>query len=222
MDHSGNLTTRPTGDALDSIALGVLKACREVVVRQQEVLPLLAALLDVKENQVFYDWMFRRIDPDPGTIGDTGWSHHFHGFECDLRHADGRFLRIDFGPRGRLDTFTMWGILQFVMTSRPPWSEFADLKNYFAQTAPPFDELSGSHSMMCAVWDALETRGAFEPADPALVTFLEGHTATEVGGLTYIRLPEDTHDELRMDCLVAHRPVLSRIGHQLLEMHTHA
>ncbi len=209
---------RPPSRSPSLLEIGVLEACREVVVRQQQVVPLLAAALGVPTDQVFYTWMFR-LSEGPGRIGDSGWSERFHGFECDLRHSDGRFLRIDFGPKGRLDTFTMWGILQFIMTSAPPWSEFPDLKQYLAEKEPPLNELSGSFSKMCAVWDTLEARGAFEQADPALIAFQARYTAVESDGLTWIRLPPDTPEEIQMDCCVAHRPILSVLGHQLLDVY---
>ena len=206
---------QPLSDFPDPIEIGVLEACREVVIRQQEVVPLLAAVMGVSASDVFYTWMSGRHE-GPGRIGESGWSERFHGFECDLRHADGRFLRVDFGPKGRLDTFTMWGVLQFIMTSAPPWLEFADLKGYFAEKEPPLNELSGSFSRIRAIWDMLEARGAFEPADPELVEFTARYTAVEADGRTWLRLPPDTPNEVLLDCLVAQRQVLSATGHQLL------
>ncbi len=212
-------TIRPEGSPLSPVEIGVLEACQEVVTRQKEVLPLLAKAVGVPEDQVFYTWAFRRCKQSGG-IGETGWSHFFHGLECDLRHADGRFLRLDFGPKGRSDTFTSWGVLQFIMTSAPPWSEFPDLKREFADRGPPYDEYAGSMTKIRAVWDTLEARGAFEPADPELVAFQARHTTRGPDGLNYVRFPPGTPEEIQVDCSVAHRPILSAIGHRLLEAHS--
>ena len=73
---------------------------------------------------------------------------------------------------------------------------------------------------MGAVWDALAARGAFEPADPALVGFQADHTTIGPDGLRYIRFPPGTPEELTIDCAVAYRPILSSVGHRLLEAHS--
>jgi hypothetical protein len=204
------------GCPLNPSEIGVLKACHEVVTRQQELLPLLAKAVGVPEREVWYTWAFRRCKQS-GRVGESGWSYFFHGIECDLKHADGRFLRLDFGPKGRMDTFTAWGVLQFIMTSAPPWSEFVDLKQHLAERGPPFNELSGSFSKMVAIWAALEARGAFEPADPELVAFQARYTTIGPEGITYVTLPPGTSDEVQVDCMVAHRPILSAVGHHLLD-----
>src|SRR5688572_23142460 len=102
---------------MDPIELGVLEACREVVHRQHELLPLLAAALNVREEDVFYTWALRQCKQH-GALEGTDWWYFFHGMECDLKNkVDGRFLRIDFGPDSSVDTFTAWGVLQYIMTS---------------------------------------------------------------------------------------------------------
>src|SRR5438876_540615 len=91
---------------LGPLELAVLEACREATVRNQEMLPLLAAALGVSEAEVFYTWAFRKCRQRI-RLGETDWVTFFHGLECDLKNQkDGRFLRIDFGPGGRVDTFT--------------------------------------------------------------------------------------------------------------------
>ena len=218
MVHRNGLPTPQPGDSLGPIEIGVLEAFQESVARKEELLPLLAQAVSVPEDRLFYTWAARRCKQS-GRIGDSGWAYFFHGLECNLRHADGRFLRIDFGPKGRLDTFNGWGVLQFIMTSTPPWSEFADLKQHFAEREPPFDEYAGSFSKMCPVSEALEARGVFEPADPELVAFQARYTTTGADGIAYVRLPPDTPDEVHADCSVADRSVLSAVGHRLLEAH---
>ena len=93
----------------------VLAACQEAVARQHEMLPLLAETLRVPESEVFYTRAERRFQQH-GDLEGTDWWYFFHGLECELRNrADGRILRIDFGPGGTVDTFTAWGVFQFIM-----------------------------------------------------------------------------------------------------------
>jgi hypothetical protein len=211
--------TSSEDDAVDALELGVLEACREVVVRQQELLPLLAQTLKVPEGRVFYTWAFRKC-PQRGRLEGTDWVYFFHGLECDLKNlTDGRFLRIDFGPHGRTDTFTAWGVLQFIMTSVPPWPEFPDLREYFAKGPPPFDQFSGSLAKMSPVWDRLEAEGAFEKADPGLVELQAQHTVPGPDGLLHVRFPPGFSEETAVNCSVASRRCLSRDGRQFLEKH---
>ena len=85
---------------MDPMEFGVLDACQEIARRQQEMLPQLAAVLNVPEEQVFYTWAFRRAR-HRGHLKNAAWAYYPHGFECDLKNTrDGRYLRIDFGPGG--------------------------------------------------------------------------------------------------------------------------
>jgi hypothetical protein len=205
---------------MDAIELGVLQACQEVVRRQRELLPLLAAAVGVPEDQVFYTWALRRCPQQPAKLSASGWVAFFHGLECDLKNvADGRFLRIDFGPHGRADTFTAWGVLQFIMTSVPPWPDLPPLKAYFARSKPPYDHLSGAFDKMTEVWDRLEAQAAFEKADLRLVEFAAGCTSVGMDGMLHLRFPPGTTEETIIDCLVAHRPRLSQHGLQTLQQH---
>ena len=202
---------------MDSIELGVLEACQEVTLRQRELLPLLADALDVPESDVWYTWALRSCG-QCGALGGTDWVYFFHGYECDLSNvADGRHMRIDFGPRGRLDTFTSWGVLQFIMTSVPPWHEDPHLKEYFGKGMPPYDRYSGCTDKFYPVWDRLEASGAFEKADQSLVDFQARHTALGPDGIMYIRFPPGTSEETAVDCSVAHRQRLSPWAIQILE-----
>lgn len=154
---------------MDPLESGVLEACQEFVFRQQEMLPQLAAVLDVPQQQVFYTWALRRAKTR-GQLKDAAWTFSPHGFECDLKNSnDGRYLRIDFGPHGRVGILNSWGVLQFIMTSVSPWREFPQLKAYFAKGDPPYDAYSGDCRKMEVVWNRLESKGVFEQADSRLV-----------------------------------------------------
>src|SRR4051794_13571540 len=100
---------------MEPLEFDIVEACGEAELRQREMIPQLASALDAPVEEVFYTWAFRRCRQH-GEIPNSPWRYFFHGLECDLKNTtDGRFLRLDFGPRGRIDTFTAWGVLQFIM-----------------------------------------------------------------------------------------------------------
>jgi Domain of unknown function (DUF6896) len=202
---------------MDPDDLDLLTACFEARRRQREMLPLIATALGVPDGQVFYTWAFRRCRQSQD-IPTSPWRFFFHGLECDLRNtADGRFLRYDFGPGGRCDCVTAWGILQFVMTSKAPWREFPALRERFARTGPPYDYLSGDHTKVSEAWDRLEHAGCFESADSGLVAFQARHTTAGRDGISYVSYPEGTPDETTIDCMVAHRRLLTARARAVLE-----
>lgn len=202
---------------MDEIELGVLEACQEVVQRQHEMLPLLASALKVPEEDVFYSRASRQCKQHDDLEG-TDWWYFFHGLECDLRNrADGRILRIDFGPGGSVDTFTAWGVLQFIMTSVAPWTAFPQLKTFLAERPPPYDEYSGSMKRICQVWDRLEAQGVFEKADPGLLALLARYTKVGPDGIDRTQFPEGTPEKTQIDCSVANRDRLSPRGLAILE-----
>src|SRR5438093_10228457 len=130
-------------------------ACCQVVLRQEELVPALAKVLGVRPDEVFYTWAARKCE-QTGFL-DEKWRYFFHGLECDLRNLkDGRFLRIDFGPGGRFDAFTAWGVTQFVMTSKEPWPDFGELRDYLAKGALPYTEHSGSAEKAERLLDRLQ------------------------------------------------------------------
>lgn len=194
----------------------ILEACQEVVTRNQELLPLLSKAMGVEKiEEVFYSWAFRRCKQS-GQL-DNVWKYRFHGLECDLKnHSDGRYLRIDFGPNGRVDTFSAWGILQFIMTSVSPWSQFDDLKSYFAKTAPPYDRFSGDSEKFHRVWDTLVNNGCFDIADTHLVELQEKYTYTNENGTRFIKFPSEISEKTKIDTHVSHKRVISQHGYKLL------
>ena len=196
---------------MDPIELGVLEACYEVVLRQREMLPLLATALHVPESRVFYTWALRQCS-QRGTLPDTDWLYFFHGLECALRNQqDGRCLRIDFGPQGRVGFINDGGVLGLIQTSVAPWREFPDLRAYFAESGPP------SFEKIWEVMGRLDARGAFEKADPALIALQAKFSSRGPDGLLHIRFPAEISEETLIDCSVAHRQHLSQLGLQLLK-----
>jgi hypothetical protein len=221
MMEANGATNRLNDTPLDPIELGVLHACHEAGARRHETLPLLAEAIGVDPGDVFYAWMLRRRSllerhGQHRQLGRSGWEYFFHGFECDLIHDDGRLLRYDFGPGGRVDTFTAYGVLQYIMTSAPPWSDYLDLKAWFRRGDPAPARLAGDHRKISAVWDRLEAQGVFEPADPELVAFRARYTSVGSDGITYVHYPPETPEKTVIDCSVAHRQVLSPVGLHIL------
>src|SRR5688572_2447965 len=120
--------------ALTELEQAFLLAAHDLSVRQEELYPVLAARL----GQDPYDFWVGRLDTPKGGWFRTWrlrrqfrrlesgrfdrWAWDFHGLECDVWNLDdGRFVRIDFGPSTRRLVITGWGVLQFVMSVRPPW-----------------------------------------------------------------------------------------------------
>jgi hypothetical protein len=205
---------------MEELHLQFLIACHELVVRRRPLIADLAAQLDVRRDELFYLWAERRCK-QRGSFRSGEWTYFFHGYECDLRHAnDGRFLRVDFGPGGNTETFTSWGTAQFVMTSKCPWSEFSDLRAYLADRAPPYDEHSASLQRAGLLCDHLERAGLIESADRELLALADRHTTLNAEGIPTLRLPQGTPDRIYFDISVAQRKVISDAGKSLIVSQT--
>jgi hypothetical protein len=175
------------------------------------MLPLVARALGVAESEVFYTWAFRRCK-QRWTLA-VNWNCFFHGLECDLENtADGRLLRLDFGPGGRVDTFTMWGVLRFVMTSAAPWPEYPDLRREFSESGTWTNTTA-----IEAVWDRLDELGMFQEADEELAEFEESYASIGPDGLRHVNYPPGTPETVQADCSVAHRVVLTPLAHGVLD-----
>jgi hypothetical protein len=198
----------------------LLSACFEGRTRQLEMLGPLAEALGVQEDKVFYLWAIERQHcRQRGQIGSGPWWYFFHGYGCDLRNdADGRFLRYDFGPGGRADCLSSWGVLQFIMTTKEPWQQFPSLRSRMAEKGPPYDEFSGDLFKMSVAWDRLEALGCFEAADTALAEFERRCTSRGPDGLNYVRYPDGTSDQMMVDAAVARRSVLTGRARELLDV----
>lgn len=169
--------------SLTALEFAFLEAAHELSLRQAELYPSLTEALG-REPYAFWvrrheraarNWFERlrfRADLRRFQSGRfQRWAWGFHGLECDLRHLDdGRFVRIDFGPSTRHLVLTGWGVLQFVMTSRPPWRSFHDLREFLADEPPPYHHLSGDHAKMSALCDRLQELELLVPAEPRLLT----------------------------------------------------
>jgi hypothetical protein len=111
---------------LDDRESELLLAARELVLRQRELLPLLEKMLG---TTAYEHWILRRGSRSDRDWASPPWRFNFHGLELDIIHqTDGRLVRVDFGPRGRREVFTPWGLGQLICSSRAPWREFGRLR----------------------------------------------------------------------------------------------
>lgn len=181
----------------------VLSAAAELLERQQELLPVVTEALGMDP----YDyWIIQQCHPSAprceprqqsGTTANAEWEWYFHGLECDIKNLrDGRFVRLDFGPRRNRSTFTSWGVMQFVMTSKPPWHLYESLRAFLAEKPPPYDEYSGTDIPVRAALDRLQQQGLVDWADRELHQISEANRVYDEAGNCVIRLPE----ELKPDC----------------------
>lgn len=148
MNHQSNLKQENKKEIVRLFLL----AWHESITHQHELVPQLAETVGIEPAEMVY---YSQIPPYAdrfqwgGMIRGTQWKFFFHGIaDCNLYHEDGRYLEISFGPYGRYDVFSGWNTLQFVMASKSPWSEFADLKDYLAAEPPPYTSLSGDYHKM--------------------------------------------------------------------------
>jgi len=197
-----------------------LSACHEAVIRQQELVPRLASQLELLPEEVIYDWRKQTGNNQLGVITGTDWRYFFHGLECDLaNYRDGRFMRLDFGPDGRYDTFSGYGILQFVMTTRLPWREFDRLKFYLGDGPGPFNALSGSHQKMVIIVERLRELNLVEVADPRLCALVQQNRHKFTGKSKFIA-PEPDDPYFMQDILgnthYCFNLVISESGKKLL------
>jgi hypothetical protein len=89
---------------VDKLSLLFLKAASEMNTAKNEIVPFLAKEFAVNTNELFYLWNKGKIEQSGSFMNGT-WKYFFHGLECDVQNiSDKRFLRIDFGPGGRVDT----------------------------------------------------------------------------------------------------------------------
>lgn len=205
---------------LNELEFSFLCACQEAVLRQQELVPLLSDQLGVQPKEVFYRWVMPPRCKQSGELDGTGWHYLFHGMECDLKNMqDGRFLRVEFGPHGRLDTFSGFSVLQFVMTTTAPWRMFPALREFLTEVPPPYNELSGSHENMVALDKRIHELQLVEAADPELCAFVNAHTQIGSDGSKILQLPPGFNNQANpafYDALVCGRRVLSAAGKRLL------
>jgi len=162
---------------------------------------------DGDEIQGFYS-KFKRINKhlikQDGVSSNGEWMWLFHGNECDFFHkSDGRKLTVAFGPRGRIDTFNPWTLLNFIQNSKAPWEEYRELKEYL-KVDPP--------EKISALIDSLLQEGLLETADPKVCALVEKYTIMNEDGFLELCIPEAEMPEYSFETNVCDRLVISKKG----------
>jgi hypothetical protein len=186
-----------------------LAAATELARRQRELTPLVAQAIG---TDPFEYWILRRSQggrcpEQKGQTADGEWSFFFHGREFDLRHRhDGRNVRVDFGPGGRL-AFNPGGVGQFVCHTKAPWRVFPELKRHLCGPNDYAD-----YWRCCALADTLIEQGHFGLADARLVALRAKYTRVVSETETVIEIPEDELPEERADLVFCDNLVLTAAG----------
>jgi len=200
---------------MKNIEIEFLKAINDMTQLKLELAPCIAEKLGCGIKQIFYIWNKREIEQE-GNFLD--WTYFFHGLECDLiSNKDNRFIKIEFGPGGRVDTFTGWGAVQYIMASREPWPEYPELKKKLAAKKPPYDYFSGSHKKVVKLLKKLEKTKYVEVSDKALCVLVKESTIIDEEGYSFLNLPDDFSEVRITDSMVCHRLVISDKGRDVLK-----
>lgn len=196
---------------LSSLELEFLKAAADLAERQRELYPLLLEALgtDPWEFLIVRD-MAPRIKSD-GVTRDGSWRWWFHGLECDMEHrVDGRYVRFDFGPsKNKLTVGHGYGVLQFVMCSRPPWVDYVTLREHLASDHTARGHLGGDHAKMSILCNRLTEAGLLVQAAPELVALADKYTTIEPNQGHIVAIPDDLAPSGALEHFVARRLVLS-------------
>ncbi|MBT3014537.1 MAG: hypothetical protein KME63_02190 [Candidatus Thiodiazotropha sp. (ex Clathrolucina costata)] len=90
---------------MDSEREGLIRHIVSVINRRKEVAEILSSSLAIPLGKLFYTWIRLEIEQD-GNLGN-GWRYFFHGLDCTLNNKKtGESIRLEFGPGGRVDSFT--------------------------------------------------------------------------------------------------------------------
>ncbi len=214
--------------ALSELELDFLRAASDLSRYQAELSELLSLELGMSPHAY---WIGACVDGEPlaatlkpeyrsyrqrPRVGD--WEPFFHGFECDMENvADGRFVRMDFGPRSRPLALSGFGVLQYVMCAREPWRSFPVLREWLAESGPPYGPLSGSHDKMSGIWSRLVDMSLFDPADAVLWSRRHEFEVFDAEiGRTVVRIPEDGTGPTASDLSLCGRAVLSLYATRVL------
>lgn len=215
-------------------------AAEELTLRQQELIPRVEARIGFAPYDYWVDrgrlsprarWRLRltallgrHVSPrfgdwrESGVTDDGAWAWMFHGLECDIanRH-DGRHVRVDFGPGGRLDTFTGYGVLQFVVATRRPWRTFPSLRAQFAAREGADELRPNAHDRMCELEASARSKGWLEPSAPELANAVERFTRPHPDGFGMsVDLPSELRPRSSIDVALCSRLVVTALGRETI------
>jgi hypothetical protein len=176
-----------------------------MICRQNELLELLAQQAGMPVGELYYRRKLERFPiPLAGRIVNTDWNYAFHGNACGIRNVkDQRFIEIRFGPNGRTDTLNFSGLLHFVLTSKAPWQDFTELRDFLTEgNSLDYEQAS---SKAWPVFKSLLERSWLELADQ---TRCEAYRKERLKGLTSREMLEHQ---------LACNKVISQLGWQILD-----
>lgn len=187
------------------------QATIELSRRQRELTDLVAQAIDADPYEY---WVLRRFHqeecpPQLGHTADGAWQFFFHGREFDVRHLeDGREVRVDFAPGGRL-AFQSWAVGEFVRDTKPPWQVFPELKSHLINAGGyPVQE------RLAALTDALLERGYFALAEPRLSALKTKYTRVVSEYERMVEIPPDEMPQETTDLLLCDNLVLTHAGRE--------
>ncbi|MEM9775997.1 MAG: hypothetical protein AAF902_15580 [Chloroflexota bacterium] len=140
----------------------------------------------------------------------------FHGIgDCAVTHEeDGRHLEIPFGLNSRFDHVSAWGTMLYIMSSKAPWPEYNELKNYLAgEKPPPYERWSGSHEKMVMLSDKLYQLPLFEESDPKMTE----QKKRQAGKQPYINETGEVDLKLIHEHSVCDWLVLNQLGQEIIK-----
>ncbi len=200
---------------LTSVELNVLTACQEALQEKQKLIHLLSKTFRLEPQNIFYHWINGKL-PQHGYLSNKQWKYFFHGLECDLRHQDGRFIRMEFGPGGRIDTFTDWGIYKYITSFKKHWLTSIDVDSYLAKLMASPESLD-NYQKTSLIVNRLKDLKLLVPVAPELAKELNGcHVKTFGASEMVVQLPKHLTDRKYFDTRVCNRLIIAAKGWQLL------
>ena len=214
-DLIGGLLRRPDKRGLVS---DFLRAAEEQIAHQGAFLDLLRTEHGIEAYEYFIGQSWEREMRNTGTpplqdglSSDGQWQWFAHGLCIDFEHQiDGRRLRLDFGPGGRTDVFTVDAVARFACASRTPWGSYPDLRAYLLgrDAGPDFERYMD-------IGDIAFEQGLTAYAAPDLVQLRERFTRIDDEGFTIVDVPAEYSPAQPGDLLLCDRLVVTRAGHDL-------
>lgn len=210
---------------LTPVELSVLAACQDALMEKKKLIAKLANTLCLEPRDIFYHWIGGKLRQH-GYVTGNQWKYFFHGLECDLRHSrDDRFLRIEFGPGGRIDTFTDWGIYQFITSFKDNWPSSPAVAAYFSKNTPfhhvHATEQLDAYQKISFIINRLKSLKLTIPVAPELTKALNGCSVKNQGSTEIIiQLPKHLTDHKYFDTRVCNRLIISPKGWEVLSKHT--
>jgi hypothetical protein len=182
-----------------------LDATISLVCIQREMLARFHQLLGISA----YDFWIRRLKPERvhDDLVDEEWTYNFHGLELDIQNRhDGRFARLEFGPRGMDDVFSSSSVGIFAVSSRLPWPIFPRLKFFLLENGK-YHHARRTGDLFQALMDA----GLIEPSDTHLLSLRNQYTRLNELSQNVVDIPDELAPAEMLDAFLCDNFVLSSL-----------